>query len=375
MQKITPKSPDTTWLNNYFAPGLLNTPAYAIATPDVSVKLDQNESPWDWPEDLKQKILQKVAASPWNRYPEAMGVGLLNALSNYVNVPADCLLTTPGSNVMIPLILEALGRHPNGKIVIAQPCFGLFEMHCNFAGLDYELWPLDENFNYDIDALPDLPDNSLVIFASPNNPTGTVLPAKDFALMLKNHPKVMFLADEAYFEFNDEPYAELLAEYSNMMILRTMSKTMGAAGVRLGYLMASSAVIEQLRKLRLPFMLNYFALQASEAVLTDKAMREFVKQNVDNAVAERERLALALEQFADKGQFRVIPSKANFLLVQWQNQEMCDLYYNSLIEGGVLVRNMSKGPRLAACLRISTGTTEENSKLLEVITEITNKLA
>ena len=374
MNQIIPKDPSDAWLENYFAESLLQAPAYAIATPDVAVKLDQNESPWDWPADLKEKICAELQGKSWNRYPEAMGQSLLLALSNYAGVPEDCLLTSPGSNVMIPLILEALGRHSPGKIVIAQPCFGLFESHCNYAGMAYEVWPLDEDFEYSLATLPDLPDHSLLIFASPNNPTGTVLKAKDFKILLQKYPNVMFLADEAYFEFNDEPYAELLQDHGNVMILRTMSKTMGAAGVRLGYLMAAATVIRQLKKLRLPFMLNYFGLVAAETVLTDTALQKFVKQNVENAVSERQRMFAALQEISSRGHYRVIPSQANFVLVQWQEQKNCLHYYESLIEHGVLVRNMSKQPRLSGCLRVSVGTADENTRLLSAFVAITNAL-
>ena len=361
-----PKQPSKEVLERYFVPSLLAAKAYAIATPDVDIKLDQNESPWDWPENLKSEILSKVLKHSWNRYPEAMGAKVQKALSDYVGVPEDCLLTSPGSNVLIPLILDAMGKHSSGKVVIARPTFGLFELHCQYAGISYELWPLNEDIEYDIDTLPNLPKGSLVIFASPNNPTGTVLSSQSFAELLKSNPDSMFLADEAYYEFNDEPYRELLAEYDNVMILRTMSKTMAAAGVRIGYLMGASSIIAELKKLRLPFMLNHFALEAAEAVLSDPRMRAFVDQNITNAKQERSRLAEGLSSIKGHGDsFRVIPSKANFLLLQWRDQNACNQFYQELIRHRILVRNVSGGPGLSGCLRVSIGKDNENTKFLE----------
>ena len=131
---ITPKNPSQDWLGSYFLPGLLEAKAYAIDTPEVSIKLDQNESPWDWPMPLKEKILSTVAKKEWNRYPESMGEELHRLLGEYVNVPADCLLTSPGSNVLIPLVLDAMGRNTKGKVVIARPSFALLKCTVTMRG-------------------------------------------------------------------------------------------------------------------------------------------------------------------------------------------------------------------------------------------------
>ncbi|SMF22067.1 pyridoxal phosphate-dependent aminotransferase [Pseudobacteriovorax antillogorgiicola] len=365
-EKITPKTPDQTWLESYFYPTLLEAKAYKIDTPVVDVKLDQNESPWDWPQHLKKKILDRVAEKPWNRYPEPIGEELHQRLSDYVGVPANCLLTSPGSNMMIPLVFDAMAKSLSGKVVVARPSFALFEMHCNYAGIPYETWDLDENFEYQLDRLPELPDGSFVVFASPNNPTGTSISPEMLETMLAQNPKTMFLADEAYYEFNDQPYTHLMAKYSNLMILRTMSKTMGAAGVRLGYLMAPAAIIEQVKKLRLPYLLNHFSMEAAKIILSDDEMQAFVKKNIENAVSERDRIYQALSKKAADGGFRVFNSKANFLLLQWLQADACDKAYRHLIEKGILVRNMSKGPGLAGCLRVSIGTQEENDRLIAV---------
>ena len=173
-------------------------------------------------------------------------------------------------------------------------------MHCHYAGISYEPWNLDQDFNYNISDLDDLPAKSLVIFASPNNPTGTTLSIEDLKSLLEKHPESMFLADEAYFEFNDQPYVELLKDHSNLMILRTMSKTMGAAGIRLGYLMGASALIQELKKVRLPFMLNHFAMESAKVILSDAEMQSFVSNNVKNAMDERERIFQALAPVGER---------------------------------------------------------------------------
>lgn len=365
---MQPKSPDMNWLGSYFQPSLLAAKPYKIDAPEgITIKLDQNESPWDWPADLKDKILHALKEKEWNRYPESMAASLAEILADYVGVKPECLITSPGSNHLIALILDALGRRLTGKVVIARPSFALFESHCQYAGIPYETWDLDENLRYSRAKLPKLPDGSLVVFASPNNPTGTSLPRAEFRALLQEFPKVLFLADEAYYEFDDEPYTELLSEFSNFLILRTLSKTMGAAGVRLGYALGSPEIIGNLTKLRLPYLLNHFTMEAARVMLTDPEMKSFVHKNIENARSERERVFQTLTTMKAKNGITVINSKANFLLMRWPDQTDTDKVYVGLKAAGILLRNVSAGPGLKGCLRVSIGTRSENDAFLKAM--------
>ncbi len=368
MDLLQPKSPDMLWLGEYFQPSLVAAKAYKIDSPQgIKIKLDQNESPWDWPVHLKQKILLALQNKEWNRYPESMGASLTEILAQYVGVRPECLITSPGSNHLIALILEALGRRLPGKVVIARPSFALFESQAQCAGIAYETWDLDEDLRYRRDRLPALPDGSLVIFASPNNPTGTGLPKAEFRALLKDFPKVLFLADEAYYEFDDEPYTDLLAEFSNLLILRTLSKTMGAAGIRLGYAVGSPEIIGLLTKLRLPYLLNHFTMEAAKVMLTDPEMQDFVKRNIENARSERDRVYQFLTTMKTKNKLQLINSKANFLLMRWPDQAIATQIYQALAREGILLRNVSGGPGLKGCLRVSIGTKAENDAFLQAM--------
>ncbi len=369
MSTIEVKSPDWKWLSAYFEPSLVAAKPYKIDAPTgITIKLDQNESPWDWPQHLKDRILAGVSACEWNRYPESMAASVSTLLAGYVGVKAECLMTSPGSNHLIALILEALGRRLPGKVVIARPSFALFESHAQYAGVEYEPWLLDEDFNYRVDRLPSLPDGSLVIFASPNNPTGTSLPKAQFRELLQRFPKVLFLADEAYYEFDDDPYTDLLGEFPNLLLLRTLSKTMGAAGVRLGYAIGSPELIGTLSKLRLPYLLNHFTMEAAKVIFTDPEMMAFVQRNVANAKSERDFVFDRLQAMSP--QLKVFPSKANFLLIRWPEQKTCEDVYLGLKKRGILVRNVSGGPGLQCCLRVSIGQRPENEAFLAALSAI-----
>lgn len=365
---LVPKSPDWNWLSQYFEPSLLAAKPYKIDAPSgITIKLDQNESPWDWPQHLKDRILSALQACEWNRYPESMAHSVSELLAKYVGVQPECLITSPGSNHLIALIFEAVGRRLPGKVVLARPSFALFESHAQYAGLKYETWNLDNEFCYRRELLPDLPDGSFVVFASPNNPTGTSLNKAEFRQMLQDFPKVLFLADEAYYEFDDDPYTDLLNDHSNLIILRTLSKTMGAAGVRLGYAIASPELIGAMTKLRLPYLLNHFTMEAARVIFTDPEMMEFVHRNIQNAKSERDRVYLELSKLARPGGFQVVNSKANFLLLRWSETGLCDRIYQGLKQHGVLVRNVSGGPGLQGCLRVSIGLASENDAFLAAL--------
>ena len=167
------------------------------------------------------------------------------------------------------------------------------------------------------------------------------------------------------FEFCDESYTTLLQDHANLIILRTCSKTVSSAGLRLGYGIASKSFIEQFNKLRLPYLLNQFTIVAAREILQNSRIKDFVDSTVKNIISERQRLKSDLEDLAKNKSFTIKDSQANFFLVRWQNQEDCDAAYNGLVERGILVRNISKGPGLAGCLRITIGKKSENDLLLE----------
>ena len=364
--QVLVKKTDWNWLSTYFSPSLVAARPYKLDAPSgITIKLDQNESPWDWPQPLKEKIANRLLALKWNRYPDAMGGSVTAGLSQYLGIPSENILTSSGSNHLITVILEGLGGQLRGKLVITRPSFPLFESHAQYLGIPYETWDLDERFQYALDRLPALPEGSMVILASPNNPTGTALAKKDLRHLLATYPKVLFLADEAYYEFDDDPYTDLLSEFGNLLILRTLSKTMGAAGVRLGYALGPSELIANLGKLRVPFLLNHFTLAAAEAMFEDPEMGRFMERNIQNARDERNRLFETLVSQL-KG-VEVFNSKANFILLRWPKQEACQEAYAALMKAGIQVRNISGGSGLSGCLRVTVGRPEENDAFVKTI--------
>lgn len=358
------KQPSEAFLRQFMTPSIFSARGYHIDTLNGDVKLDQNESPWDWPDAVKDAVLSKLRSMPWNRYPSPFADELATKIAAKIGVDVKNVLLGPGSNYLIALVLQTFSKAITGKVVLARPSFALYESHCQYEGISYEPWLLNDDLEYDLKNLPELPKGSLVLFASPNNPVGNVLSRATLKDLLRKYPDVLFVGDEAYCEFADEPYTDLLADHENLLLIRTFSKTMGAAGVRLGYVVAGANVIELLKKPRVPFLINQFTLAAASEVLDNPSMAKVFDDIVQNAISERKRLSAALEREASRLNFKVKTSQANFMLLRWPRTEDSDRAYRRLMESGILVRNVSGAPGLAGCLRLSVGTESENDKLI-----------
>lgn len=367
---IKPASPDRNWLNGFFSEGIKKSRAYHIDKVKVEHKLDQNECPFDWPEALKDKVLDALKKQNWNRYPEPYSDTLQALIAQYAGVPSESVIAGPGSHHLLCCLISLFSHGNHTNFVIARPSFPLYEGHCTINDIPVIPWELDQNHQYSLERLPELSDHSVLLFASPNNPVGNALSFEDLDTILTRHPKTMVIADEAYYEFATTPYTSLLEKHSNLIIVRTLSKAMGTAGVRVGYAIASPSTIDALKKMVLPYLLNHFSIVAATELLKDPESVTRMKDSVAFINREKVRLSDALVSAKSPVIPNIIRSYANFLLLKWENQELCNLAYQDLIKKDILVRNVSSGPGLSGCLRATLGTEKENSLLLEALLSI-----
>ncbi|HVG59539.1 MAG TPA: histidinol-phosphate transaminase [Hyalangium sp.] len=353
----------------HFVPGsYLEARAYNVALPSVPVRLDRNESPVDWPAHLKARVLEQVAASPWNRYSDPYASEETALVANSHGLVPEAVLLGPGSNALLALALDAFTRRGN-TVVSAWPSFDWYPGCCNYMGVRQETWPLSEALEYEPALLPALRPGTVVVFASPNNPVGNLLRRPVLAELLARHPGTLFLADEAYVEFAGESVLELLADHGNLIVSRSLTKAAAAAGLRCAFMAGSPRLIELLRKKRAPFMLNHFSLAALRVLYTDPEVKAFVREMQQRVISERERLLEALRAL-ETGGFRVVPSHANFVLVRWSDPAEAQRVYQELIDHGVRVANFIRYPQLEGSLRVTVGTPAENSTFLEALRAI-----
>jgi len=222
--------------------------------------------------------------------------------------------------------------------------------------------PLGSDFEYDLDTLMQAQRDhlaSVVIICSPNNPTGTALSPDDVARLCRESDALV-VVDEAYHEFAGQSVVPLLHDHGNLIVLRTFSKAMAMAGLRVGYLLASPELVAEVNKARLPYNLNFLSQAAALAVLSDPGT---VEANVARLVRARESLFRDLAAIPGVRPFR---SQANFILFALEGRAPADVF-RSVYEQGVLVRDVSATPRLSDCLRVSVGTEEENAAFLAAL--------
>lgn len=362
---VIPKNPRPDEFSRWFAKGLHQTNGYRIDALEDGIKIDQNEACFDWPDWIKEKIARELVAKNWNLYPSSYDQELQQAVATYAGVDAEGVCLGPGSNYLVTMLVSMFATNLRGELIIARPTFPLYEAHCRYFDIPYRLWLLEE-LEYSPASLGSLMPGSVVFFSSPNNPIGNTLPTEDLATLLADNPESYFVADEAYYEFSRSNYAPLLADFGNLVLLRTFSKSFAAAGIRLGYVLSSAAFAAELRKIVVPFLLNQFTLISMTTALQDDRFARYLMERNQQVVEERDRLYQALD--GNDG-FRVYNTETNFLTFITA-PERVDHYYLGLKNAGVIVRNISKGPGLAGHLRISVGTPDQNKKVIQAFANL-----
>jgi len=335
--------------------------AYTLAARRAPVKVNQNENPFELPEAVKKRVLERAMERPWGRYPDFDPRELTTALARYAGWRPDGVLAGNGSNELIEaLLLVTVG--PGTRLVIPEPTFTLYALLASILGGAAVRVPLGPELEYDAEALARARrenEAALTIVCSPNNPTGGVL-ALDHVERLCAEGDGLVVVDEAYHEFAGQSAVPLLADHDNLVVLRTFSKAMALAGLRVGYLLASPEIVREVDKARLPYNVNFFSQMAALAALEDASA---LAANVARLVRLREGLLAELQKVSG---VRAYPSRANFILFALAGREPREVF-ESLYAAGVLVRDVSAYPRLGRCLRVSVGSEEENATFLAAL--------
>ncbi|MGM0706616.1 MAG: histidinol-phosphate transaminase, partial [Bacteroidota bacterium] len=317
-------------------PGVRNESPYLVgAPPRAEVKLNQNESPYDLPPALKAELIETLNDLAFNRYPAEQPSALAEALAAHNDVAPEQVLVGNGSNELTYLFGLAFIA-PDTPVVLPAPMFSLYEKVARLYHADLTTIPPRDDLHFHIDALVDAvtrTNAAMTVLTTPNNPTGLAIPPSDLERVLQATPGIVVI-DEAYVEFNDHPPAtELLDAYPNLIILRTLSKAFGLAGLRLGYLMAHESVVTELMKARLPFMVDRFSEAVGRTVLQHP---DLLNERVQQLKAHTRHLVDALSGRSD---VTTVPTQANFVLFAPQTKH-ADAVQDALSERGVLVRNM-----------------------------------
>jgi histidinol-phosphate aminotransferase len=340
--------------------------AYQVADATGLVKLDVMESPYGLPRSLAEEIGRIVSGLSLNRYPVPTADRLRALIREVMQVPGGCdVLLGNGSDECIQYITATLARE--GAVVMAPaPSFAMFSMHALFYRLRFVGVALREDFSLDTEgflAAMQREQPALVWIAFPNNPTGNAFAVADIERIVRAAPGLVVL-DEAYQPFAGATFMPRLAEFENMVVMRTVSK-IGMAGLRLGYVAGRPEWISAFNKARSPFNVNVVTEAVVIKLLENKKVLD---EQAARVLAERERMRPELERLPG---LKVYPTSANFFLVRVAGAKGAGTRaFERLKAQGVLVKDFSGGlPSLENCLRITVGTPDENRILLTAMRE------
>ncbi|MEK7524057.1 MAG: histidinol-phosphate transaminase [Patescibacteria group bacterium] len=317
--------------------------------------LDANENPFN-------SSVALTLCDELNRYPDPDGKNLKQALGAYLDVSPMNIFVGVGSNEIIDLLVR-LFAGPRDEMMVLEPTYGLYRIIGEINGTKVKTCLLTDDFQIDFTALEKAKTSKTKILfcCSPNSPTGSLLRTQDIEKLCKTFKGIVVL-DEAYVEFSSQPTLIKKTEaFENLVVLRTLSKAWGLAGLRVGYAVANRTVIEYLNKIKPPYNIAQISLFLATKALTDKKKME---KMVEKILTEREKMLRRLEDL----DCMVFHSETNFLLVRIANasQKVKELAENF----GIIVRDFSDKPKLQNCMRITIGTPEENERFLSAFASL-----
>jgi histidinol-phosphate aminotransferase len=326
-------------------------------------RMNTNESPYPPPRDLMEDVARQVAASELNRYPDRDADRLFETLARHTGRSPESIWVANGSNEVFLHLFLAFGGGDR-KALLFTPTYSLHVLIPRITGTQVIEESRDEDFLIDVERAAttirrERPE--VVIVCSPNNPTGLIEPRPTIVDLVREAPGLV-VVDEAYGEFSatGASVIDLLDEHENLVVVKTLSKAWRLAGLRVGYMIASSTVVNELYRVRLPYHLSTFSQLAACAVL-DRS--EDALEHVEAVKTERDRISVGLQALG----LRTYPSQANFVLFDVEDARS---FWEALLTRGVLVRSYEDVPGLEGRLRVTAGLPEETDAFLGAMREV-----
>lgn len=327
------------------------------------IKLASNENPFGSSKAVREAILEEC--SNLAIYPDGGAISIRQALAEHYGLSMEQIIMGNGSDEIVQQITRTY-LEPGTNSVMASPTFSMYKINVVIEGAEAREVPLIDGV-HDLEAmLAQIDEQTRVVWiCNPNNPSGTYVNQKELERFLERVPKdVLVVLDEAYYEYVEAAdYPEsipLLAKYPNLIILRTFSKIYGLAALRIGYGLASKAIVNQLNHVREPFNTSRVAQAAAIAALKDQAFVEECKRK------NREGLKQYYAAFERLGLF-YYPSQTNFVLVDLKMPG--NEAFEQLLRQGIIVRS-GEALGFPTCIRITVGTAEQNEKVIQALTKL-----
>lgn len=311
--------------------------------------------------DANENALGSPFTQNMNRYPDPLQSSLKNKIAAIRNIDPQRIFLGNGSDEAIDLLIRCYCEPGRDRIMIMPPTYGMYGVCADINNVEKIAVPLRPDFNLDTDAVINLlgPSVKLIFICSPNNPSANMMAGEDVARILQAAQGLVVL-DEAYIDFAEQPgWLQSLRDYPNLVILQTVSKAWGLAGIRLGMAFAHPDIITVLNRVKPPYNVNELTQQAALQALAQSPRK-------DGMVAELLRQRVYLQAELPKLPFvkKVFSSQANFLLVRFESARPV---YDYLLRNGIIVRDRSTQTHCEECLRITVGSADENRQLIGLL--------
>ncbi len=327
-----------------------------------SVKLDSNEN-YVIPKQFQNDIISSARKkSDIREYPLGGVDKLINTISKFVKIPSSMIGVGNGSDQILDLILSNFASKQT-KVLTSNPTFGFFEERCKLYDIPLIAIPFSNDMKLDIkDFIKQSKNADILYLDSPNNPTGFQFKKSDLQKLIKSFNGLVII-DEAYGEFSEYSLSNLTKSQNNLVVVQTLSKSFGLAGLRLGYFVASKKFTEAfMTVLQYPYPISTITIESGIQALEKSNM---MKDTIDTIKIERTRIIETLKKY---DAFEVFDSKANFVL--FDAHGAYKRVYSALAEQGISIRKLGKIGNHDGCLRVTIGTKEMNSKFLLAIRDL-----
>lgn len=337
-----------------------NLTPYEPISGTYEIRLDANESFLTFPKEIEDEMVDALRNSALNRYPDPMATKLVDGFSKYFNVNLDCVTAGNGSDEIISVIMNAF-LQKGDKILTLEPDFSMYRFYAEIAECDSVKYQKDENLDVNIDdviALANKENVRIVIFSNPCNPTSRIVTKDDVRKLISSVDSLVVL-DEAYMDFaGDESLLGEFLNYDNLIILKTCSKALGSAALRLGFAVANKTLTNVIRAVKSPYNVNSVSQALGEVLF---AHPDYIDNCIKTVVDSRKELYSAILEINSDKIEKIYETNTNFVFMKVKNAKAV---FEKMKENSIIIRNMGD------YLRITAGTEYENKKMLETFKKV-----
>ena len=336
-----------------------NLTPYEPISGTYEIRLDANESFLKFPQEIENEMVEALKNTAFNRYPDPNATKLVEGFSKYFNIDSNCVTAGNGSDEIISVIMNAFLQRGD-KILTLEPDFSMYRFYAEIAECESVKYQKNENLDVDIDdviALANSEKVRIVIFSNPCNPTSRIITKEDIRKLI-NGTDALVVLDEAYMDFADQSLLSEFNDYDNLIILKTCSKALGSAALRLGFAVANKTLTNVIRAVKSPYNVNSVSQALGEVLF---AHPDYIGNCIETVVNSRKELySQILEIKSDKIE-KVYETHTNFVFMKVKNAKQV---FEKMKENSIIIRNMGD------YLRITAGNNQENEKMLKTLKKV-----